>query len=140
MEAIIDEHKVQTPVSTIESEECKEKTEQVSFPEFLYKSFEAIFEVITKSHQASIEHTNTKLKDIDEHLKRMEDKLQLDVQHATREIMIGLKESDEEWIQYLMTTVDNRTRPILKRQGHVTEVVVEEEDDGFVADLPQPVE
>ena len=110
--------------------------ENVTFPEFLFKSFEALFELITKTHITSTQNTNDKIKEVGEKLDVLENKLleKLDVlekrlqesyKYGIQEIMTGLKESDEEWFTCLL---NNSLLPSKSKQNNTLADV----DDEFV--------
>jgi hypothetical protein len=87
-------------------ESMTEESKQLSFPEFLDKSFEALFNQNNSLHQGLQGYLKSNVEDKLEELKKQIEEHQLAIENTmnefTRNVIIGLDKANEELYQRLL--------------------------------------
>ena len=83
-------------IEETKGEETEKETEkELTFPEFLSKSFETLFNHDVLLHRALNDCLQTKFTEINTRLNSLEENLKEGFLHYTRDIMIGIQDSNE---------------------------------------------
>ena len=86
-------------------DESKSETKEVSFPEFVYKSFECLFNQNKVLHEALHAYLEKQIKEHNEKMELKFENLQQELHQQyltyTRDILDGLQEANEDLIKQL---------------------------------------